>query len=721
MLFRSVLDVQPGASVTRENLPAGTYTVKEAPAEGISGVTITAPVTSVTSTTIATSATPIGKMRKITTGGNAKSGDYTTVAIGMIKGPASKETVRAQIKGTWVPDDYTDGSTYFFTGTVGYRTSVPYRLNPGYFYIGYAPGKLNNDKITQYNVYSILHKTSSNTITGSSGKISAKTEHDQWGNTVDEGEVELTFTKPVPPADQSWMSQLQYSYQIQRSYVDCDETVVVSPGESKKIKVPATDYNGSYTITETLLPFTSDFTIQVTDDSSTTVQQGVLSGTIMANGGRLTLTKPPVKEGDTDVRTYYYKVTRPNGQVVDVELKAGESINGEFDHLMAGTFNISPEGYADTGFKLTFSDRNLAVLTDGRDAAVITVTNNYTKEIGGYHEVHEYYYRHPDGTLEQEYTSEIIPRHGKEIDTVFTADNVTKMTVPANGKGHVYAYFECAYGSVQGEIGPLTGAQPTRYLDSGEPPRYTDSGSPPEESPGDVPPGSSLVRYTDSGPAPAVRSASGQWRHADSYQAEDGKDHVKSTKYGDEVIILRYLRQDVPVPTIGKYRVVHTYYLRDHRGDHFDGNTEQTFIEELPLDSSLTYDEDTVDRRYRFKNLYGKTYRYAYDGAEYGEVRDSSYVQDTNKNGVIATTGGDQIIVLRYVRTPFTPEEKDEDDPPPPTYDDDDDDDSGEPSRPASPPAEPPRNPDTGRPAFPWQVLLPAPALTLLTRRRKRE
>ena len=134
---------------------------------------------------------------------------------------------------------------------------------------------------------------------------------------------------------------------------------------------------------------------------------------------------------------------------------------------------------------------------------------------------------------------------------------------------------------------------------------------------------------------------------------------IQATPNGDKIIILKYVRRNIV--TTGSYRVVHRYYLRDSAGDHLEGTVTDPDVTDLPLDYSLTYTaEKNVGQKPRFSpQNSGITHTYTYDSAVYGpytddagnNALDAAYQPASGKNCVYATPGGDEVIVLRYVRT----------------------------------------------------------------------
>ncbi|MDE6944417.1 MAG: hypothetical protein K2P66_08325, partial [Lachnospiraceae bacterium] len=146
---------------------------------------------------------------------------------------------------------------------------------------------------------------------------------------------------------------------------------------------------------------------------------------------------------------------------------------------------------------------------------------------------------------------------------------------------------------------------------------------------------------------------------------------VQATVNGDQIIILRYYREEIPVITTGSYKVIHVYYLRDKNGDTWEGTSDLRTVDVGQLDSESrkkTYTADNVVKEPEPKNftVNGQHYTYTYDIPAYGKVTESDhkddftgegnagegwvYTPDTKMREVYATEAGDQIIILRYYR-----------------------------------------------------------------------
>ncbi len=158
-----------------------------------------------------------------------------------------------------------------------------------------------------------------------------------------------------------------------------------------------------------------------------------------------------------------------------------------------------------------------------------------------------------------------------------------------------------------------------------------------------------------------------------SYKVMPNMNYANVTAEGSNIIILRYFRE-LPEDKKGTYKVVHEYYYRDDKGDHWEGSSALT-SEEGQLEH--LYYADSVERFDTFTPADGRMYTYTFDGRpQYGvvnpdhKVTESGYSgnpsdgytgldaagqgyryrPDTDKVGAAATEDGSQIIILRYFR-----------------------------------------------------------------------
>ncbi|MCM1189631.1 MAG: hypothetical protein NC541_10105 [bacterium] len=151
------------------------------------------------------------------------------------------------------------------------------------------------------------------------------------------------------------------------------------------------------------------------------------------------------------------------------------------------------------------------------------------------------------------------------------------------------------------------------------------------------------------------------------YSPDSAKGSVTATKDGEQIIILRYVREEEkPVPTKGSYKVVHEYYRKTVSGEEFEGRSRVTPVEgDLPLNSEMHYTVDGIDRVNIFSPRKGKIFLYANNGYNYGLLEGSTtfdgesggeisgkenYRPDSSMQYVFATEAGSHVIILRYVR-----------------------------------------------------------------------
>ncbi len=143
----------------------------------------------------------------------------------------------------------------------------------------------------------------------------------------------------------------------------------------------------------------------------------------------------------------------------------------------------------------------------------------------------------------------------------------------------------------------------------------------------------------------------------DAYHLAPYKTGVTATAQGDEIIILRYYREDEPDtppphvpddpddpdPTYA-YRVVHEYYLEDENGNRtLEGKTS---VSRVSSDKAQDYDEGDVTKKPDYDN---KTYTYT--EAAYGPWSSGqNYTANDGWTHVTADERGSEIIILRYVR-----------------------------------------------------------------------
>lgn len=144
-------------------------------------------------------------------------------------------------------------------------------------------------------------------------------------------------------------------------------------------------------------------------------------------------------------------------------------------------------------------------------------------------------------------------------------------------------------------------------------------------------------------------AAYGQYQNG-TYTVASDWSSVKDTETGSQVIILKYFREETP-GVLGSYKVIHEYYLDNKDGSDliFEGRLPTTSVDDLPLNGETTYSASSVTKLPHFENR-----EYSYTGAVYGTDTpngDIPYTQDSGMSSVIATENGEQVIILRYVRS----------------------------------------------------------------------
>lgn len=158
------------------------------------------------------------------------------------------------------------------------------------------------------------------------------------------------------------------------------------------------------------------------------------------------------------------------------------------------------------------------------------------------------------------------------------------------------------------------------------------------------------------------------------YQVEPEKRHIGVTEEAEEIIVLRYYRNE-DVARKCKYNVIHAYFMRDETGDHWEGVSAPIVVDNASFGvpySTLTADPEAVKLVTKFQPADAdEPYEYIHDNRpQYGRLlegdigKDSvtgeildGYVSDNqhyeayaNWSAVMATETGDQIIILRYYR-----------------------------------------------------------------------
>ena len=199
-----------------------------------------------------------------------------------------------------------------------------------------------------------------------------------------------------------------------------------------------------------------------------------------------------------------------------------------------------------------------------------------------YNYVHEYYLKHPDGSLTLEGKSNIGTVPNADAEKEYTGEDVSRIP---DYKGTTYTYYECGYGNV-----------------------------------------------SDS-----------------SYKEDEGKKFVKATESGDQIIILRYYREEStkdpdPSPKVS-YKYIHEYYFKHPDGSlTLEGKSDIGTVPDAK--AGVEYNDKNVTQ---VPDYEGKTYTYFNCG--YGAMfSDKDYSELPDKTFIYATESGEQIIILRYER-----------------------------------------------------------------------
>lgn len=150
------------------------------------------------------------------------------------------------------------------------------------------------------------------------------------------------------------------------------------------------------------------------------------------------------------------------------------------------------------------------------------------------------------------------------------------------------------------------------------------------------------------------RESNRYYDERDQYDVIDDKKFVTATEEGNQIIILRYVRDAAPVYA-GSYKYVHEYYMRNNDGDQFEGRSAVMSSRTDLLLNNDKYFASGISKVETFQPAgHPQAHEYTHFENVYGfintEGNDPLYRVDTNKNGVIATINGNQIIILRYYR-----------------------------------------------------------------------
>ena len=145
-------------------------------------------------------------------------------------------------------------------------------------------------------------------------------------------------------------------------------------------------------------------------------------------------------------------------------------------------------------------------------------------------------------------------------------------------------------------------------------------------------------------------SAYGLMTGEKAYEKHSTMSYVKATADGDQIIILKYVRDAVP-----QYKYVHEYYVnkivsKDDPAyrDNFEGRSGVE-TREVPI-AGEKYTTTDVEKVKDFK---GNTYTYVPEEDAYGKWSFGVvYTADDDMDCATAKVNGNDIIILRYVRKP---------------------------------------------------------------------
>ena len=511
--------------------------------------------------------------------------------------------------------------------------------------------------------------------------------------TVDERRwIKIQAPKLEDP-DADGADQIAYYYTIKNSEGNLikgttdreDTTVKLLPGESIKLNLPKV---GSYTVVETIEGNTPvGFTMRISGKTFGTTEPNK-EITLRIGGDRdLTISKPALSKPTlnspwdqaADNRTYTFTVTGGNlRDNIVVEIKAGESKTISLPKLERHMqpYSIIP-GDKLGEYELGYTDSG-AVYGMAEGKSSITFTNFFSPDEYGYRYVHEYYIREDDGTYTYEGNSQITTRLGREEKEIYEASQIDQVPrFEVKSEVETYTHFEDAYGWVDGL--PLEARSETDLEEDFSevynivyPIASASSAQKHEEY--SVASASSAQASLNSGIPSAFSDEETDDRGVISkgvgfdtdgkslnYAPDPSKEFINVTKDASQIVILRYYRDRQPK---GSYNVIHVYYLRDEKGDHYEGDSGV-----LPQEGELNikYDVRNVDKQYDFKpENAGRSYTYQYEKDQYGVVKNAGeddsgyetasdglvYRADNTWSNVAGTEEGNQIIILRYYREP---------------------------------------------------------------------
>ena len=657
--FREDVTVAPGG-LFRENIAPGQYIINEKLSEGVPGFQLLASSVVNGSRTYTTGLTK-NKTVIPTTEIIPENGDCARIGVSAIKGVAAGNTANFRIKALWQGEAAQRERSVHIKA---YSDNTQGVMNAPYMVSQKFTIRTTNTKVAGYTVNYRIKKHKEASSQANDAGIHSQTievRNGDFSNNADTGE--LVIRKPADTTGLPRADEVAYNY------------TVTGPGGYKKAlglkageELRLTGLTaGNYTVTETIdAPERNDFVVTVHDESQTFKPniEGTGVKAFLRDQGTMVISKPAYQPDSTVTgaqkpvsRKYFFHVVGEDSNTgdkiyeYDFPLLAGQKITFTSQQqsrtgislvVPPGVYTVTAIGDTNSGYKLSYGDsRTLAVVT-ATDQAEVVVTNNYSMQVGGYHVIHEYY-ADEDFTKEPEVKSTVSSVRGLHLDgKEHTADEVGKIEIAPNGK--VYQYRASAYGIVTPgtkAASPFRGA----WLDSGI------AASAPAAGRGPV---------LDSGVAAAAavpRVDNTAWIDgANCTYAPDGSmNGVTATEDGSQIIILRYVPEKAieEIPLMGSYKVVHEYYLRTDKGDTYEGHAGIESIDEQVLGSRHTR-EDFDEARLTFTatqgDEVGKSHRYAYENVLYGMAKGENYYPDATMSYATATKGGNEIIILRYVR-----------------------------------------------------------------------
>ncbi len=507
-------------------------------------------------------------------------------------------------------------------------------------------------------------------------------------------------------------------------------TVMLKAGQTVTLNGLA---KGTYDVKQTILQDTpADFRIIVEDDEKDTTQKEHYFDIEVFGERSLTVHKPAGNDGGRTYGFIVYQKDQ-NGNLssdnsgnitspVVAQLSLGAGEDSQEIRLLPGKYQIKAIDDEDAGFELAYSDSS-TVLINSASSATVTFTNTFAEVQGAYRVIHEYYLKDSNGGYHYEGSSLLNTIYGKLDDEEYDYQTVGLELMHGNHKYRPMARH--GYGMVSEETKDKAAAfqlatpgnatpsnserQDTRQQKASSSNASLSGGQTEKATPGnaasyrkarkpdveildgdevsedETPDGDEVLEYDISGEGYLFtgRNTGGrdtgillsdQAEDKDGngyfYEADESMHHVKMTEDGEEIIIMRYYREEEPVT--GSYKVIHVYYLRDKDGDHWEGASgletlDVGWLTQEKRKKPHTADEVEKDPDPQNFDVDGKKYHYTYDYPVYGKVTQSSntgaftgegnagegwrYTPDTKMKAAYATEAGDQIIILRYYRT----------------------------------------------------------------------